>query len=760
MQYGLKQLVHSSTRHDSILDLVFSSKNTICSDVIVSDPFSSSDHASLIFNIFMDTADVDYKSICFRDFRSGDYDSFNIYLNSIAWHLILSCTDSVEDIWNKFLNIMQVGISKYVPIKAKSNRATKACLYPPYIMKLQLNKKILWRKRNLPDGMKAYKQASEKYVAAVSRYHKRREMNLLKLRSKNFFTYVNNRLKSRKNIPPMKKDNGPLIVDDECKAKGFLDEFKKVFTVDNNILPPFAATDNVFNSSSINFSPDNISKLLKKFNKSSSAGPDSLPGYILPMLANSLSRPLSIIFCKSFESGQLPSMWKESFISPIFKKSDPSQFCNYRPVALTCTICRVMESIIKSAMLKFLNGANIFNTKQHGFLKGHSTGLQILECLNDWTAAVEEGLCVDVCYIDFSRAFDTVSIPKLLFKLQCYGFKNDTYNWLSNFFCNRTLRVKINDVLSDSIVQTSGIPQGSSLGLLAFLLYINDLPSVVQSSTCCLFADDVKIYHKFKHTDSAVPLQNDLDLIIQWSDAWQLTISVEKTVIMYIGAKNPKNKYKINNRTLECKDCVKDLGINVTYELSWRPHYIEICKKANRIGNAILHIFKSNDIDVYMKAFDVYVRPLVEYCSYVWNPTLQCDIDLLENVQRCFTRRAFYKCNLNRMSYPDRLKVLNICTLEHRRLMLSLGIFYKIYHKFVKCNILQSYHAPSLVLRGHTCRLFVPFCRSTIRKNYFVFKILPIWNKFPNAVVNTNVFISFMNYLHEFDLSDYLRLIK
>ena len=161
-----------------------------------------------------------------------------------------------------------------------------------------------------------------------------------------------------------------------------------------------------------------------------------------------------------------------------------------------------------------------------------------------------------------------------------------------------------------------------------------------------------------------------------------------------------------------------------------------------------------------MKAFDVYVRPLVEYCSYVWNPTLQCDIDLLENVQRCFTRRAFYKCNLNRMSYPDRLKVLNICTLEHRRLMLSLGIFYKIYHKFVKCNILQSYHAPSLVLRGHTCRLFVPFCRSTIRKKYFVFKILPIWNKLPNAVVNTNVFISFMNYLHEFDLSDYLRLIK
>ena len=143
------------------------------------------------------------------------------------------------------------------------------------------------------------------------------------------------------------------------------------------------------------------------------------------MLANSLSRPLSIIFCKSFESGQLPSMWKESFISPIFKKSDPSQFCNYRPVALTCTICCVMESIIKSAMLKFLNGANIFNTKQHGFLKGHSTGLQILECLNDWIAAVEEGLCVDVCYIDFSRAFDTVSIPKLLFKLQCYGFKNE-----------------------------------------------------------------------------------------------------------------------------------------------------------------------------------------------------------------------------------------------------------------------------------------------------------------------------------------------
>ena len=160
-------------------------------------------------------------------------------------------------------------------------------------------------------------------------YHARKESNLLKLRSKNFYRYVNNRLKSRKSFPAMHDKIDSLILDDETKAKGFLNEFKMAFTLDNGLSPSFPDKGCSFDAKSIDFSPINVKKYLKKFNSSSAAGPDGLPGILLTSLANSLCTPLSIIFCKSFNSGQLPDMWKKSFITPVFKKGDPSKFCNY-----------------------------------------------------------------------------------------------------------------------------------------------------------------------------------------------------------------------------------------------------------------------------------------------------------------------------------------------------------------------------------------------------------------------------------------------
>ena len=122
-----------------------------------------------------------------------------------------------------------------------------------------------------------------------------------------------------------------------------------------------------------------------------------------------------------------------SFIRPVHKKGDCSSFKNYRPIALTCVPCRVMESIIKDRMVKHLEDNKLLSPCQHGFRKHHSTGLQILECMNDWTKAVELGDCADVCYVDFARAFDSVSIPKLLHKISAYGFKGNLLNWLTDF---------------------------------------------------------------------------------------------------------------------------------------------------------------------------------------------------------------------------------------------------------------------------------------------------------------------------------------
>ena len=184
----------------------------------------------------------------------------------------------------------------------------------------------------------------------------------------------------------------------------------------------------------------------------------------------------------------------------------------------------------------------------------------------------------------------------------------------------------------------------------------------------------------------------DLDEIVKWADTWQLNISVPKSYIVYLRHNNPIHTYMLNGNIIPVRDEVVDLGVTVCNNLCWHSQCINCAKKANSVANAILHCFECTDVEVYMNAFDTYVRPIIEYNCYVWNPTLAMDNAIIENVQKSFTRRAFYKCGLPRMSYNDRLQFLDRDTLELRRLILSLCVFYDIYYGHVYCNVLTKFY--------------------------------------------------------------------
>ena len=294
-------------------------------------------------------------------------------------------------------------------------------------------------------------------------------------------------------IPVIYDDKGKLFVIDNDKVTGFVSEFEKFFTLDDGVLPSFKSyTYLCCDLNGTNFAVDVVFKYLCKCNSQSAAGPDGFPGLFWHGLATLLCKPLSVIFIASYYVSRIPLQWKMSLIKPIYTKGDCSYFKNYRSVSLTCVPCRVMKAIIKDIMVKHLEDNKLLSTCQHGFRKYHLTGLQILECLNDWTKVVELGDCVDVCYMDFARAFDTFSILKLLPKISAYGFKGKLLKWLTDFFNERKLCVNINNVMSETITPTSGIAQGTSLGPLSFSLYINDLPLCLKCSICKLFADDGK----------------------------------------------------------------------------------------------------------------------------------------------------------------------------------------------------------------------------------------------------------------------------
>ena len=428
-------------------------------------------------------------------------------------------------------------------------------------------------------------------------------------------------------------------------------------------------------------------------------------------------------------------------------------------MSLTCIPCRVMESVIKDVMTKYLESESLMSACQHGFRKMHSTGLQILECINDLTLAVDMGNNVDVCYIDFSRAFDTVSIPKLLYKMSAYGFRGKLLKWLTDFFLDRKFCVKINNVLSETVVQTSGIAQGTSLGPLSFSIYINDLPLCLRNCVCKLFADDAKVYYVYRPMSSTDDFQNDLHALASWADLWQLTIAVKKTFMLYLGKSNQRRDYSINGINIAAQDVIRDLGIQVTSDLNWHSHCVDIARKANITANAILHSFVCKDVEVYMNAFYSYVRPILEFNCYVWLPTLCMDIDLIENVQKCFTRRVFLRCNMPRLTYLERLSSLNCDTLEKRRLHASLYTFYNIYNKHVSCNILENCKTGLSHLRGNSCRLFISFCKTSMRKNFFVSRMIPLWNVLPEVTVKSNVSTAFRLRLSSSNFDKCLRFV-
>ena len=223
-----------------------------------------------------------------------------------------------------------------------------------------------------------------------------------------------------------------------------------------------------------------------------------------------------------------------------------------------------------------------------------------------------------------------------------------------------------------------------------------------------------------------------------------------------MGLKNSKHVYTINGAVIVPVETIKDLGIYVSNDLSWSAHINEIVNKANRVCNVILHAFVCHSVELHMSAFETYVKPILDYCCFIWNPTLFRDIDKIENVQRAFTRRHFAKCGLPRMDYCDRIKILQICSIERDRFVKCLTMFHKIYHKFVVCNVLNDFTFPLYLshLRGHDKRLFVPLVKKSVRKSYFVFRFARVWNSLPQNVVSSNVSKAFCCRLGLLNLSD------
>ena len=321
--------------------------------------------------------------------------------------------------------------------------------------------------------------------------------------------------------------------------------------------------------------------------------------------------------------------------------------------------------------------------------------------------------------------------------VSAFGRDGELYLWFKEFLNNRRQRVKINDSFSVWLFVTSGVPQGSILGPILFLIYISDLPSCISKSAVSMYADDTKIYFGISKncpiSDMDI-LQNDLNKVSLWLNTRQLSLSLPKCTVLHCGSNNPNAFYYLSNSLLIPVNIMRDLGILMSSDLKFKDHIVTVCRKSKFTVNSILHNFILDDERFLAKLFNVYARPSLEYCSVVWNPGFVQDILLIEGVQRNFTGRLLGR----NLSYRNRLKHLDMEMLVIRRIKFDLVMVFKIVtgNNILDPNDFFDFnHAPT---RGHRYKLNVGRHNSTVMQHSFAARVVNAWNALPDYLFNTN----------------------
>ena len=382
----------------------------------------------------------------------------------------------------------------------------------------------------------------------------------------------------------------------------------------------------------------------------------------------------------------------------------------------------------------------MLSKRQFGFISGRSTTLQLLYYLDECMNVTAKGGVVDAIYLDFAKAFDTVPHRRLIGKLEAYGISGTTLNWVNAFLSDRTHEVVVNGSNSERASVLSGIPQGTVLGPVLFVVYINDILEDI-SSNGVMFADDTKIFRQIISQDDSLALQSDLSKLETWSNVWQLRFNADKCHVLTLGKFeniHHAHRYKICGKELEHVDHEKDLGIVVDSELSFAEHICEKVRVANGLVGQIRRSFSFLDCDAFRRIYITFVRPHLEYCQSVWSPHLKKYINELEKVQMRATKLVD---GLGNLEYSERLKRLKLPTLVYRRKRGDMIEMFKHFHVYDRSILASTFQPRDRPSRQHSCQLHTPKSNDGLRgpqTNSYYHRVVKMWNELPNDVVTAD----------------------
>ena len=486
-----------------------------------------------------------------------------------------------------------------------------------------------------------------------------------------------------------------------------------------------------------------VYKKLKDINQRKAAGLDKFPCKLLKIAAGIVAPSLTQIFNKIISTGIFPTDWKLAKVTPIFKKGKKDEMNNYRPISVISVVAKIFEKLIFEELYEYLNNNNLISASQSGFRTLHSTLTALIEAVDNWSINIDNGLLNGVILIDLKKAFDTID-HAILRKLQIYnyGVDQNSIKFFESYLSYRSQRGCVNDELSEAVPITCGVPQGSNLGPLLLLIYINDLPNCLNRASPRMFADDTNISIAANSLMELEPLINsELKNLHQRLVTNRLSLNIAKTEFVIIGSRqrllvhsNEHINIEIDGLAIKKVNETKSLGLQIDEHLTWARHVENVSKKIASAIGALKRVRQFIDTNTALKIYGALIQPYFDYCSSVWdglNITFDNKLQKLQNRAARVITESRYDA-----SASDLFSKLGWDNLSIRRKKHKATLMFKTINELNPPYLHDLFKSRSIGynLRNSEHTLYVPKPRTNYGKRSFSYSGAMLWNELPQSV--------------------------
>ena len=692
-------------------------------------------------------------------------------MEDVNWEIVYSSTNP-SVIYSNFMSILVPCFNRYFPVITKEKNAKH--LNKPYITpeiqllikeKNKLSRRYAIRPITLGEEFRRVRNNVTNVLRTAKITYYRNKFNECAGNSGKIWNIINSVLKRQKRTVANDylMENNEKITDPHKIASTFNTNF---INVGKKLAEKIPVTNNNFLSylpdkqyPVLTLSPvtiDELSVAIQQL-RDSSPGYDGIPMKIIKAAMHSLALPILHLCNQSFLLGQFPDDLKLAKVTPIFKAGDKSLPKNYRPISVLPVISKILEKIMYIRLIDHCESNNLLTDCQYGFRKGKSTESAITTFKDHILQSFDKREFTLSIFLDLSKAFDTIDHEILLKKLEYYGIRGVALNWFRSYLENRSQFVVYNSIKSIKQLISYGVPQGSILDPLLFLIFINDFINSSKALKFILFADDSTLFASDSNLKTLIDTVNDnLKTVYDWINANRLTLNIDKTKYIVFHRKKRFDRnicnVKLGNVVLERKENIKFLGVIVDDRLSWRLHMEYVASKINKQCGILYLTRDCFNREIMVKLYYALVYPFITYCHTIWGLGGKSNLEVIKRAQNRFIRTIMYQPKFAHTT--ELFKQLNILKLDDISTYCSALFVFKSINNISNEGLFSFRNNERYELRSND-QLDIPLKISTQSQSSIDYHGAKTWNQLPQSISSHTSLYGFKNALKSHYLSLY-----